>query len=137
MRMLRSAAALLIATPMLAACTTSATCYDWVVYDSVERMHEDATLVVAAGRIEPAGTTTWSGARANLYDVEAAPVGPDGEVREMGLRLRVLSTPETCSGETYPDGDPMLGAHDVDLYLTEEDDGTLRTLTPFRGVGAP
>lgn len=134
--MLRSAAALLLATPMLAACTANESCYDWGVYDSVERMHDDATLVVEAARIEPAGATSWSGARANVYDVVAAPVEPDGGVREMALELRVLSTPETCSGETYPDGDPMLGARDVRLYLFEEDDGTLRTLTPFQGVGS-
>jgi len=136
MRMLRSAAALLLTTPMLAACTANESCYDWGVYDSVERMHEDATLVVDAARIEPAGETSWSGVRANLYDVSAAPVGPDGGVRERVLELRVLSTPETCSGETYPDGDPMLGARDVRLSLVEEDDGTLRTLTPFQGVGS-
>ncbi|WP_284233706.1 hypothetical protein [Arenivirga flava] len=137
MRTMRTAAALLLAAPLLSGCTAGETCYDWVVYDSVERMHADASLVVAAGRIEPAGTTTWSGVQANRYDVSGSPVLADGSIQEIGMQVQVLSTPETCSGGTYPDGDPMLGAQQVRLYLSEDEDGTLRTLTPHQGVGGP
>lgn len=130
--------AALVAGLGMSGCAAGESCYDWVPFETYERgealeqMSEEAVVVVVVTDAVPVGTERWSGVNANVWDVRIDSTVKGGVVE--GEQLRVMSTPETCSSSaTYPDGDPLDVSGPVRLYLSD-DEGRLRTLTPFAGV---
>ena len=80
------------------------------------------------------------GTRASVWDVEVVAV-VKGELGASDV-VQVASTPQTCSGETYPDGDPLgeldgvarLYLHDSDFAIPGTEAG-LALINPFQGIG--
>ena len=96
--------------------------------------------MVDATVVEQDGTRSMFGAEANVWSIEVGSV-VKGDA-EPGERLQVVSTPPTCSGETYPEGDPLDVEGEVRLYLKDAASFQLpgsgdgwALITPLDGVG--
>lgn len=137
------AAAAGVLTGLLAACVPgsgSETCVSWASFPDDAARTEQADLVVDATVVEQAGTRSMFGAEANVWSIEVGSV-VKGDA-EPGERLEVVSTPPTCTGEAYPDGDPLDVAGEVRLYLKDAASFQLpgsgdgwALITPLDGVG--
>lgn len=117
----------------LSACSASESCVSWREYRSPADQRSDASLVVLVDQIKRQGTKSAYGADANVYDVRVSKA-EKGAVPP-GRTLRIVSTPSTCQGSAYPQGDPLAAAPPLRLYLSEVD-GRTQTLTPTAGVEA-
>lgn len=117
----------------------SATCVDWVRFDSPADALAAATLAVRtdgqAPRSGATGTTELFGVDSAVHTVRVAAVLRGTGVRA-GEDLEVISTPVTCSGDVaYPDGDPLDASGDLVLLLQHDADvGAWRTITPAQAV---
>jgi hypothetical protein len=114
------------------------TCVSWVGFRTPAGAAADAELAVI-GRVDgPAGTEPVFGVAAAAYTVTVTDVLGRAPSGDQGFdRLRVISTPVTCTGgdDQYPDGDPLETGATVALFLTRDAAGPhWRTLTPFHGV---
>jgi hypothetical protein len=137
-------------------------CVDWVFFETPVEAAADAGAVLRGTVVEQDGTVQLYGVEANrwLFDVEKVlerPDPPRGGFEpppELGVsagdRIAVVSTPETCSGDSlYPGGDPLdpvtgFGAADgAVVVLLSGGDGAvegseeLRLITPYQGVLTP
>lgn len=118
----------------LAACVPgsgSETCVSWASFPDDAARTEQADLVVDATVVEQAGTRSMFGV-GSVVKGDAEP----------GERLEVVSTPPTCTGEAYPDGDPLDVEGEVRLYLKDAASFQLprsgdgwALITPLDGVG--
>ncbi len=106
-------------------------CASWVAYESDEQRFDDADAVLVVTDIEPDGTVDIMGYDASAYRVTVVEVDKGDLI--VGYTLRVGSTADNCASSPYGDGDPMLDAATLRLYLTD-DEGQWRTITPFDGV---
>lgn len=128
---------------LLAACVPGAaseTCVSWASFPDDASRTEQADLVVDATVVEQDGTRSMFGAEANVWSIDVGSV-VKGDA-EPGERLQVVSTPPTCSGETYPEGDPLDVEGEVRLYLKDAASFQLpgsgdgwALITPLDGVG--
>jgi hypothetical protein len=107
-------------------------CASWVDYVTTAEMEEAASDVVVSDSVDARGTEMLFGVDAAAYDVTVAETHKG--VIEPGREIRVISTPDSCGSNFYPEGDQLGGAGPLRLYLTKNDDGTFQTLTPFDGV---
>jgi hypothetical protein len=115
-------------------------CVDWATFPDDASRTEAADLVVDATVVEQTGTRSMFGEKANVWEVEVETV-VKGDAAA-GDHIEVVSTPPTCSGETYPEGDPLDVDDEVRLYLKDaaffqlpgSGDGWA-LITPFDGVG--
>ena len=106
-------------------------CVSWSDLSDPQAAFDEADAVII-GRSSPAAEVTrMYGLDAAVHEVEVLQVFK-GDVAEVEL---IASTPETCTGSTYPSGDPLDAEGDLLLFLTEPSDDTpWSTLTPFDGV---
>ncbi|CAI9393474.1 hypothetical protein [Microbacterium sp. T2.11-28] len=108
-------------------------CASWVAYETDEQRAAAADLVIVATGIERDGTMSILGYDANAYTVRVAEVEKGTVDGGAGTSLRVGSTADSCSGRPYGDGDQMLQAEPLRLFLTRAESGWT-TLTPFDGA---
>lgn len=136
-------------------------CVDWIVFETPAEAASDAGAVLRVTVVEQDGTAQMYGVESNrwLVDVEEVlerpdpPAGrpqtqPELEV-SAGEQIAVVSTPETCSGDAYPGGDPLdpasglVGADGTVIILLsaasgeESDVGGFHLITPYQGVLTP
>jgi hypothetical protein len=135
-------------------------CVDWVSFATPAEAASDAGAVVRGTVVEQDGTAWMYGVESRrwLVDVEEVLERPDPPADRLepqpelevspGERIVVVSTPETCSGDAYPGGDPLDpasgrgGADGTVIVLlsaaSEEDevDG-YHLITPYQGVLTP
>lgn len=134
MRVARLAGAVVVLAlaQSLTACTTEHVCVSPHWYDSVDELADDADLVVTGQVIGTDGTERLYALDATVHVVEVDRV-LKGDI-EAG-ELRVVSTPETCSGGRglYPDGDPLDTDDEVQMFL-HRDKTFWRTQTSLQGV---
>lgn len=127
---------------LTAGCQQSVTrsCISWADLADEGGMTAAADLVVDAAVRERVGERQMFGIQAAVWQIEVLSV-VKGDV-EAGALLEVASTPPTCAGQTYPDGDPLDTREPLRLFLRETDfadpatDAGLALITPFHGVGA-
>lgn len=139
-RAARTLPVLLTVLVALAGCQAAAaqTCVSWMSYPDDAARARTAHVVVDATVAGKVGERRMFGARATVWSVEVAAVHKGGV--EPGERLAVASTPRTCSGGPYPDGDPLAATGQVRLYLRDTDFAVPDTeagwalITPFDGV---
>ena len=135
-------------------------CVDWVSFATPAEGAADAGAVLRATVVEQDGTAWMYGVESQrwLVDVEEVLERPDRPADRpeaqpelevaVGERIVVVSTPETCSGDAYPGGDPLdpasgLGAADGTVIVllsaaSEEDEvGGYHLITPYQGVLTP
>lgn len=119
---------------MLSGCMPQAqSCVSWAGYDSVDAVFADSELVVRGTVTPTKKTTQLLGYDAAVHTVAVRQV-LKGDA-SAGTALPVASTPITCSGDkVYPEGDPLDVSGEVVLFLTSDESGVWRTLTPFEGV---
>ncbi|MFC8797389.1 hypothetical protein ACFT2C_06630 [Promicromonospora sp. NPDC057138] len=136
-------------------------CVDWVFFETPAEAASDAGAVVRGTVVEQDGTAQMYGVDAHRWlvtveEVLERPDPPSGRPQTQpelevapGERIAVVSTPETCSGDAYPEGDPLdppsgVGGADGSVIVLlsaasgEEgaaDDYSL--ITPFQGVITP
>lgn len=144
-----AAAGVLLAALLPAGCTaqwavgsgeSTETCVSWVV-EPDDASRADVASIVLDGRVLDAdGQRTMFGTRATVWQVEVVAVAK-GELT-VGDVVEVASTPQTCAGAAYPDGDPLAGVDGVArLYLHDSDfaiagtEAGLALISPFDGVG--
>lgn len=113
--------------------TSSVACVSWAVYDSDEERARDADAVLVVTGIEPDGTSPVYGFDANAYTAVVVAVEKGDE--RVGDAVRIASTADNCAARPYGEGDPMLSAETLRVFLTRDGD-MLRTLSPFDGVAA-
>lgn len=119
--------------------STPRSCISWADVSDEDGKAASAELVVDAAVLERLGERQMFGIQAAVWDVEVTSV-IKGDVT-VGARLQVASTPPTCSGGTYPDGDPLDTGEPLRLYLRNTDfgvpatDAGLALITPFDGTG--
>lgn len=115
-------------------------CVDWATFPDDAARTEQADLVVDATVVDQAGTRSMFGEKTNVWSIEVGSV-VKGEAAP-GERIEVASTPLTCSGEAYPEGDPLDVEGEVRLYL--KDAGAFQIagtgdgwalITPLDGMG--
>ncbi len=136
-------------------------CVDWIFFETPAEAASDAGAVLRVTVVEQDGTAQMYGVESNrwLVDVEEVlerpdpPAGrpqtqPELEV-SAGEQIAVVSTPETCSEEAYPGGDPLdpasglVGADGTVIILLsaasgeESDVGGFHLITPYQGVLTP
>lgn len=135
-------------------------CVDWVSFATPVEAASDAGAVLRATVVEQDGTAWMYGVESQrwLVDVEEVlerPDPPSGRPQTQpeldvsaGEQIVVVSTPETCSEEAYPGGDPLdpdsgLAGEDGTMIVflsaaSEEDevDG-YHLITPYQGVITP
>lgn len=137
-------------------------CVDWVFFETPREAAADAGAVLLGTVVEQDGTAPLFGVESNrwVFDVEEVldrpeparggfEPPPELEV-SAGDRIAVVSTPETCSGDSaYPDGDPLdpatgrAAADGTVIVLLSGGDGAvegsdeLRLITPYQGVLTP
>lgn len=135
-------------------------CVDWVSFGTPAEAASDAGAVVRGTVVGPDGTAWMYGVESQrwLVDVEEVLERPDPPADRsepqaeldvaVGERIAVVSTPETCSGDAYPGGDPLdpatgRGGSDGTVIVllsavSEEDevDG-YHLITPYQGVLTP
>ncbi|MDQ0850965.1 hypothetical protein QFZ65_002903 [Arthrobacter sp. B3I9] len=107
------------------------TCVDWIRFETPQELFDDAALVVVGTPKGRDGKTSIYGysSQVHLVEVETVVKGQPGP----GL-LRVVSTPETCTGGvSYPRGDPLDGEQRMLIYASRQQDGWF-TLTPAQGA---
>lgn len=138
-----------------------AACVDWVRFGTPVEAAADAGAVLRGTVVEQDGTAQMYGVEANrwlvdVHEVLERPDPPSGRPQVQpehtvspGERVSVVSTPETCSGDAYPAGDPLdpasgpVGADgSVILLLSaasgeEGDVGGFHLITPYQGVLTP
>lgn len=116
---------------MLTGCSVSGQCADWVVFDTPADALADATSAVIGTVGEKDGTAGILGYTVNGWTVQV-----DEWVKGSGGdTIRVLSSPVTCSeGSPYPTGDPFEAASGPQVIFLHDEDGALRTLTPYQGI---
>lgn len=108
-------------------------CVSWAGYDSVDAVFTDSELVVRGTVTPTRKTTQLLGYEAAVHTVAVREV-LKGDATA-GTTLPVASIPVTCSGDNvYPEGDPLDVAGEVVLFITRDESGVWRTLTPFEGV---
>lgn len=95
-------------------------------------MERDADVVVTTASVESSGSADLFGVAANRYEVLVA--GAEKGDATPGSTIEVVSTPDSCGADFYPEGDPLDTSDSVRLYLVRDDRAGLRTLTPFDGV---
>ena len=106
-------------------------CASWPLLTSAE-MADIADLVLTTDSIERSGVEEFLGVDAAAYEVVVREVTA-GDA-DPGAVIRVVSTPDSCAANYYAEGDQLATSGLVRLYLTVEEDGLVRTLTPFAGV---
>ena len=135
-------------------------CVDWVSFGTPVEAASDAGAVLRATVVEQDGTAWMYGVESQrwLVDVEEVLERPDPPSDRMqappelevspGEQIVVVSTPQTCSGDAYPEGDPLdpasgLAGGDGTMIVllsaaSEEDevDG-YHLITPYQGVITP
>lgn len=144
-RLPRAAAAVVLAAMALGltACVTapqSASCVDWVLFDSPEDAAADAGAVVIARVDSQDSTATMYGAKVNVWKLEVS-TWLKGEGDDTIL---VASSPRTCeAGSPYPDGDPLDTDDEVVVFLAKSQGdpapisgytGEWTTITGYQGV---
>ena len=94
-------------------------CVDWVFFETPAEAASDAGAVLRGTVVEEDGTAPMYGVESNRWlvtveEVLERPDPPAGRPQTQpelevspGERIAVVSTPETCSGEAYPGGDPL------------------------------
>ena len=107
-------------------------CASWPDYVTSADMQEAATDVVVSDSARASGTESVFGVDAAAYDVTVTEV-EKGDTRP-GTEIRVISTPDSCGSNYYPEGDQLETAGPLRLYLLTNDRGTFQTLTPYDGV---
>jgi hypothetical protein len=136
-------------------------CVDWVFFETPTEAASDAGAVVRGTVVEQDGTADMYGVESNrwLVDVEEVlerPDPPEGRPQTQpelevsaGEQIAVVSTPETCSEEAYPGGDPLDpasgrgGADGTVIILLsaasgeEGDPDDFHVITPYQGVLTP
>lgn len=124
----------LVVAAGLSACATPApvACASWPDYVSSTDMEEAATDVVVSDSVRANGTDLMLGVDATSYDVTVAEVEKGGV--STGTEIRVVSTPDSCGPNFYPEGDQLDAPGPLRLYLFKNDQGTFQTLTPFDGA---
>lgn len=113
---------------------TSESCVSWVDVADPQRAFDEADAVVI-GTAQPTGDTTeMLGVDATVHELAVDDV-IKGDLGKQ-TSLRVASTPVTCSGGgSYPDGDPLVVAGPVIVFLHTPDGGEAWSLiTPFDTV---
>jgi len=116
--------------------TQSGQCVDWVAFDTPAKAAADAAVVAIARVQQRTDDTELYGEKAHVWDVAVDRV-LHGDGIAAGDRVDVASTPETCSGSAYPQGDPfetISSAESVVLLLDRDPGGQWRTITPWQGV---
>ncbi len=110
---------------------TAGTCVDWVAFDTPADALADASSAVVGTVGAQQGTTDLYG-----YTVSVWTVHVERWVKGTGgADIRVVSAPETCSeGSPYPSGDPLADASGPQLILLHDENGALRTITPWQGI---
>lgn len=122
-------------TAVLSGCVgvapTTATCVDWVWFDSPAAAAADADRVVIGTVDGLVGTRERYGEAANVWDVAVS----DWIVGTGGARIEVVSSPRTCeSGSPYPGGDPLETDREVMIFLRDSGPGVADTITGLQGV---
>jgi hypothetical protein len=136
-------------------------CVDWVSFETPAEAASDAGAVLRGTVVEQDGTANMYGVESNrwLVDVEEVrerPDPPEGRRQTQpelevsaGEQIAVVSTPETCSEEAYPGGDPLDpasgrgGADGTVIILLsaapgeEGDVDDFHLITPYQGVLTP
>jgi len=107
-------------------------CASWPDYVTSADMQEAATDVVVSDSARSSGTESMFGVDAAAYDVAVTEVekGDTGP----GTEIRVVSTPDSCGSNYYPEGDQLETAGPLRLYLVKNGQGSFKTLTPYDGV---
>lgn len=140
---------------------TDVVCVDWVFFETPAEAASDAGAVLRGTVVEQDGTAEMYGVESNrwLVDVEEVlerPDPPEGRPQTQpeldvsaGDQIAVVSTPETCSEEAYPGGDPLdpasgRGAADGTVIILlsaasgeEGDPDDFHLITPYQGVLTP
>lgn len=144
-------------------------CVDWVFFETPAEAASDAGAVLRGTVVEQDGTAQMYGVESNRWlvtveEVLERPDPPSGRPQTQpvlevspGERIAVVSTPETCSEEAYPGGDPLdpasgLGGTDgsvIILLSAASGDGSgdgsaeaddvdgFHLITPYQGVLTP
>jgi len=107
-------------------------CASWPDYVTSADMQEAASHVVVSDSARASGTESMSGVGAAAYDVTVTEV-EKGDA-EPGTEIRVISTPDSCGSNYYPEGDQLETPGPLRLFLVKNDEGAFQTLTPFDGV---
>jgi hypothetical protein len=148
---------------------SASACVDWVSFGTPAEAASDAGAVLRGTVVEQDGTAQMYGVESNrwLVDVEEVlerPDPPSGRSQTQpelevspGERIAVVSTPETCSGEAYLEGDPLdpasglagadgsviillsaaLGDGSGDGSAEQDDVDYFHLITPHQGVLTP
>lgn len=94
-------------------------CVDWVFFETPAEAASDAGAVLRGTVVAQDGTAQMYGVESNRWlvtveEVLERPDPPSGRPQTQpeldvspGERIAVVSTPETCSGEAYLEGDPL------------------------------
>ncbi len=131
-----AAGALVASTAGCAGGVQSASCVDWVYFDSPADATAQAELVVlTTGPAPKSGTARLFGLTVAVHAVEVGAV-LSGTGAVPGQTLDVISTPETCTGDgVYRDGDPLDASGSLVVFLSKDPDTQAwQTLTPLQGV---
>lgn len=113
-------------------------CVDWVAYDTPSQAAKDAAVVAIVRVQDRSGEADLYGESAHLWSVAVEKV-LSGDGIAPGEAVVVASTPETCSGSPYPQGDPLQALANTELVvlLHQEPGGRWRTITPWQGAVPP
>ncbi|MGO3886944.1 MAG: hypothetical protein ACTJHU_11675, partial [Mycetocola sp.] len=90
-------------------------CVDWPSLTTEQERTDAAELVIIGTVGERSGDERMFGVSANAWDVTVSEA-LKGDA-EAGSTIRVVSTPETCTGATYSNGDPLETETPIVLYL--------------------
>jgi hypothetical protein len=139
-------------------------CVDWVFFETPAEAASDAGAVLRGTVVEQDGTAQMYGVESNRWlvtveEVLERPDPPSGRSQTQpelevspGDQIAVVSTPETCSVEGYPGGDPLdpasgLGGADGSVIILlsaalGDGDGDVdvdgfHLITPYQGVLTP
>ncbi|MEV0952588.1 hypothetical protein [Promicromonospora sp. NPDC050249] len=148
---------------------SAAACVDWVSFETPAEAAADAGAVLRGTVVEQDGTAQMYGVESNRWlvsveEVLERPDPPSGRPQTQpelevspGEQITVVSTPQTCSGEAYLEGDPLdpasgLGGADGSVIIllsaalgdgfgdgsAEQDDvDDFHLITPYQGVLTP
>jgi len=113
--------------PLVAGCTTTSVCADWVDFATPQEAYDEAVLVVVGTSGETLGTTNVLG-----VDVPVHPIQIDHVLKgDAPASLEVAQTPMTCGADPVPD--PLDTDARIVLFLADIE-GVWRPITPYDGV---
>lgn len=142
---------------------SASACVDWVSFETPAEAAADAGAVLRGTVVEQDGTAQMYGVESNRWlvtveEVLERPDPPSGRPRTQpelevspGEQIAVVSTPQTCSGEAYLEGDPLdpasgLGGADGSVIILlsaalgdgfGDDVDDFHLITPHQGVLTP